>query len=134
MSLFPLILFLYTMLGCDSAFQVPKDREDKIQTEGTEIRSEKKKKDETSPAKSVESQGKAVAAIEQMGGRVTFDENNLDNPVIEIDLKHKKVNDLDLKHLKGFSSLKKLRVSPKSYLCCKSVFERRINVGWFDPF
>ena len=53
-------------------------------------------------------QAKAIAAIEKLGGNVTFDEKSPDKPVISVDLSTSKVTDAGLEHLKGLSHLRQL--------------------------
>ena len=49
----------------------------------------------------------AVAAIEKMGGQVSFDEQN---EVVRVELEGPKVNDASLVHLKAFSDVKRMSV------------------------
>jgi uncharacterized protein YjbI with pentapeptide repeats len=55
-----------------------------------------------------ESQDAAVAAIKELGGKITFDEKNPDKPVVAVDLSHSSTKATDLVHLKGLTSLQTL--------------------------
>jgi hypothetical protein len=55
-----------------------------------------------------ESQAAAVAAIKKLGGKVTFDEENPDKPLIGVDLSNSRTTDAGLMHLKGLTSLQSL--------------------------
>jgi len=57
-----------------------------------------------------ESQDAAVAAIEELGGKVTFDEQNSSRPLVGVDLSNSKTTDAGLVHLKGMTSLKSLNL------------------------
>src|SRR5260370_32137272 len=51
---------------------------------------------------------KAITAIQKIGGRVTVDETARGQPVVAVDFRRNKILDADLKHLEGFTELKKL--------------------------
>jgi S1-C subfamily serine protease len=55
--------------------------------------------------------GKAIAAIEKLGGKVTFDEKSPNRPVISVDLNRTKVTDEELLHLKTLTSLQTLSLT-----------------------
>jgi hypothetical protein len=58
-----------------------------------------------------EDQAKAVAKIQKLGGKVTVDEKSPDKPVIGVDLRHTKITDADLAHLKALTKLHNLALS-----------------------
>ncbi len=56
----------------------------------------------------VESEEAAIAALEAVGGRVAFDEEAPDRPVIIVELFRADIKDDGLKHLRAFTQLKKV--------------------------
>jgi Leucine-rich repeat (LRR) protein len=53
-------------------------------------------------------QERAIAEIKKLGGKVEVDAKRPDRAVIAVDLKHTKVVDASLEHLKGLTKLEKL--------------------------
>ena len=63
------------------------------------------------PAEARESDAKAVAAIEALGGIVNIDEHSLRKPVIGVNLSFKEITDADLTLLNGLTDLNTLDLS-----------------------
>src|ERR1043166_211196 len=55
-------------------------------------------------------QDRAIAKIENLGGKVELDEKRPGKPVIKVDLRRTKVTDGDLEILKGFTHLRSLNL------------------------
>ena len=53
---------------------------------------------------------KAIAAIEALGGKVTFDPKRPGSPVVAVDLSHAKVVDATLEYLKSVPTLEELNL------------------------
>jgi internalin A len=53
-------------------------------------------------------QAKAIAWIEKLGGKVTVDEKSPGKPVNSVNLRHTKVSDTELDHLRGLPQLQRL--------------------------
>ena len=53
----------------------------------------------------------AIAAIEKLGGRCKFDEDNPDRPIIRVYLTGDRISDADLKRLKGLTSIQTLSLA-----------------------
>ena len=51
---------------------------------------------------------RAIAEIKKLGGRVEVDGKRPGMPVVEVDLKHTKVVDASLEHLKGLTALERV--------------------------
>ena len=59
-------------------------------------------------AKPAETQEKAVAAVKKLGGTVLVDENLPRKPAIYVSIRHTRVSDAGLVHLKGLLKLRHL--------------------------
>jgi hypothetical protein len=58
-----------------------------------------------------EAEGKAVNAIQKLGGRITRDMKATDNPIVSVDLGKTKVTDAGLKDLAGLKQLQWLNLT-----------------------
>ena len=63
---------------------------------------------ELTPKPEVHDLSQTIAAIEKLGGQVTFEGSGSDRRVIVVDLRNTKVSDQDLRHLAGMIHLQRL--------------------------